>query len=134
MKNVKLALATGFATAVRTAYALVRHINPSDMGYEYESRDGKRVVVLNDITLDEFTGFDYWFAHQPKEVREYSPEYARGCRVAPEYFWRGVFAQLFCHYHRAAWYASERPGPFEWNAADYAVRQGKRVVVMEGLS
>lgn len=134
MKNVKIALSAGFANAVRTAYALVRSVKPHDEGTEYEAYDGTRVSVLDDCRLDESVGFEYWLAHQSHEVQNFMPEYAPGLRVAPEYFWRGVFAQLFCRYHGATWYASERPGPFPWNAADKARREGKRIVVMEGLS
>ena len=133
MKNVKLALSAGFVAAVRTAYALVRNVKPNDVGTEYDTDTG-RVTVMDDMQLDETVGFDDWFTHQSNDVREFSPEYAPGCRVAPEYFWRGVFAQLFCRYHSATWYSSERPGPFPWNAANKAAREGKRIVVMEGLS
>ncbi len=134
MKNVKLALSAGFANVVRTAYALIRHINPHDYAETFETDSGKVISVLSDGRVDEVYGFDYWFAHQSQEVREFMPEYAPGCRVSAEYFWRGVFAQLFCRYHGATWYASERPGPFVWAAARKAEREGKRIVVMEGLS
>ncbi len=132
--NKILVTASTLPAVLADIAARVANINPVNLGHIYDSLFGHEVRVLTDMELDQAIGFDDWFKVQSNDVKTLREEYAPGCYSSPEYFWRSVWSVVWCEKWNAAWHAAEKPGPFTSSAVRQAVKEGKNIVVMEGLS